>query len=93
MRSDPVGAAEIAARLTTLGSRTEVGTVRSWLHRRREWERAGKPTRRAGEEVIPEPRWTVNSGPSWDWWLDIAPWLVRTKRLPVDKQHLTPWAD
>ena len=82
----PVGATEIAERLTQLGKPTARGTVAAWLSRRKEWEAAGRPQRRAREEPVPAPRWRVNGGPAWDFERDILPWCRRTGRLPAEAE-------
>ncbi len=81
---DIVGAVEIVARAhTEHGVILRRKTVNTWHARRKEWEAAGSPSRRAKDEPMPAPlAGTVSGNPAWNW-PDIVAWMRRTNKIPA----------
>ncbi|MEU4410712.1 hypothetical protein AB0F88_39930 [Streptosporangium sp. NPDC023963] len=85
-RQDVVGSHEIVARARDeLGAELRRETVNNWNFRRKQWEAAGRPARRARDEPMPAPITTVSGLDAWDW-PEVAAWIKRTgKDQPAKK--------
>ncbi len=79
---DIVGAVEIVERAQAeYGVTLRRKTVNTWHARRKEWEAAGSPSRRAKDEPMPAPlAGTVSGNPAWNW-PDIVAWMRRTNKI------------
>ncbi len=77
-RLDVVGPHEIVARARDeLGVTLRRETVNNWNFRRKQWEAAGRPARRARDEPMPSPITTVSGLDAWDW-PEVREWIKRT---------------
>jgi hypothetical protein len=90
---DIVGALEIVQRTRDeLGVTLKRDTVKSWERRRRAWDRAGRPTRRAGQECMPDPVGRVNGQDAYRW-DEVLAWMKATGKLKSARPAPAPHGD